>query len=256
MDSDSQKFWQQVLKQLQSQMTQATFDAWFANTAARLENHLLTVYIPNQYAKEWLENRLFNTISQTVNKLAGTSLELQFEVNGTNGHTAETRPGSGEIAISLVSFDPMQRGYLVTPHYIVRFWQPYLGQDPFTLWFSLRSFGYNAEKNAWPSIKTLADICFNGNRHRILGRTAAGRSKEKIGALEILENERIVWVKREGKGRMTKYVFRVLESLPLLTPIQVSTLSPNLQDAHTRFIKQSEINLQEWEQLTLPTLLE
>lgn len=256
MDRDIKVFWQQVLEQLQMQMTQATYDTWFANTAAQLENGVLTVYTPNEYAKDWLENRLFNTISRTVNDLAGKSLELQFVIKNTNGHTPEASPGPGEIAISLVSFDPMQRGFLVTPHYIIRFWQPYLRQDPFTLWFTLRSFGYQAERNAWPSIQTLADICFNGNRHRILGRAASGRSKDKIGALEILENERIIWVKREGEGRMTRYTFRVLESLPLLTPAQVSKLSPRLQEAHARFIKQSEIDLKEWEQLTLPSLLE
>ena len=256
MNSDSKIFWQQVLEQLKLQMTQATFDSWLANTAAQLDQGILTIYTPNEYAKDWLENRLYSTVSRTVNGVAGGPLQLQFVINGNNGHTTETHPGPGEIAISLVSFDPMQRGYLVTPHYIVRFWQPYLGQDPFTLWFTLRSFGYQAEKNAWPSIQTLADICFNGNRHRILGRAASGRSKDKIGALDILENERVVWVKGEGEGRMTRYTFRILESLPLLTPTQVSNLSPRLREAHARFMKQSEVDLKEWERLTLPTLLE
>jgi hypothetical protein len=172
-----------------------------------------------------------------------------------SGAPALPAPGPGEIAVELVEFDPTKRGFVMTANYAIRFWQPYLGQLPFSLWQTLRSFAFRADEDAWPSIQTLADICANGNRHAILGRARRNGRKPIVGALETLENERIVWVLHSGSGRMTRYHFRVLGSLPLLTPGQIQRLTPRLQEAHERFLQRCAIDYEEWKQLTLPSLM-
>lgn len=107
----------------------------------------------------------------------------------------------------------------------------------------------------WPSIQTLADTCAGGNRHAILGRRACRGHRAQVGAVEILEREHVAQVIVKGTGPTTRYLFRIQEALPLLTPTQVGRLSPTLRQAHDRFIRQCQIDHQEWQRLTEATLL-
>jgi len=78
------RFWTQVLTQLETQMTTATFEAWVKET--RLigrEGSSFTVAVANPLAKDWLEHRLMTVIRRTVINLVRT----------VEGHT----PGEVEI---------------------------------------------------------------------------------------------------------------------------------------------------------------
>lgn len=280
---EDQQIWSRALEDLELQLPKATFDTWLMGTTADLDGDTLTVLVGNTFAEEWLEYRLRDRIEAAVAACAGRPLTVVFAIKSANhddagnpgrvqspaeappelvegqppgsGAPALPAPGPGEIAVELVEFDPTKRGFVMTANYAIRFWQPYLGQLPFSLWQTLRSFAFRADEDAWPSIQTLADICANGNRHAILGRARRNGRKPIVGALETLENERIVWVLHSGSGRMTRYHFRVLGSLPLLTPGQIQRLTPRLQEAHERFLQRCAIDYEEWKQLTLPSLM-
>jgi len=252
--------WEEIKTELQLQLPRATFDTWIKDTkAVHFDGKTLIIAVPNPFALDWLSNSLQAVISRTASRIAKAPVTLRFQAMtqtkpSDNGREPEPRPG--EIAVELVEFDPTKRGWVQASNYAIRFWQPYLGPLPFALWLTLRSFAFHADRDTWPSIQTLADICANGNRHRILGRATRKGRAAQTGALQVLENERIVWVKRFGSGPTTSYRFRVLESLPLLTPQQVRKLPRTLQEAHDRFVRQCSIDYEEWEQLTLPTLAE
>ena len=157
----------------------------------------------------------------------------------------------------MVAYDPTVRGWVMTANYAWQFWLAYLGAVPFALWNTLRSFPAAYQKKHrpfWPSIQTLADIITGGDRKRLLGREACAGRGRTVGALEVLERERVVWVQRRGQGTSMRYMFRVLDHLPLLTPAQVATLSERLQERHARELARCEVDREEWEQLTLPTL--
>jgi len=239
-----------------------------------VDGDTLTVTVANTFGQEWLDQRLRPKIEAAVADTAGRPLNVVFAVKTTNhiddGDLDDGRPpsqqpsdpadstlpapGPGEIAVELVEFDPTKRGFVMTANYAIRFWQPYLGSRPFALWLTIRSFAFRADDDSWPSIQTLADIVANGNRYAITGRAACNGRKATTGDLQILEEERIVWVLRDGEGSGMRYHFRVLNSLPLLTPAQVKQLPGNLQAAHERFINRCSIDYQEWRQMTLPTL--
>ncbi len=69
-------FWQQVLGQLQLQMTQGTFDTWLKGTRLIARDGLrFTVEVKNDFAKDWLENRLFRTIHRTIANLVRSDAE-------------------------------------------------------------------------------------------------------------------------------------------------------------------------------------
>ena len=245
--------WQATLGELQLQMARETFNTWLKPTqAAELNNGTLTVRVPDGYVQEWLSSRLLNTIERTVASVAGRELEVKFIVGlvieppSTSAHqVAAPEP---RASVELVEYDPTKRGFVQTSNYAIRFWMPYLGAGPFSLWLALRSFAYDASKVTWPSVKTLAAIVANSDRQRLIGRRKRGQWMP--GYLEKLEQERVIWYQRTGNH----YKYRVLASLPLLTPDQVQTLPANIQEAHERFVRHCAIDYEEWVQLSLPTL--
>ncbi len=78
--------WNESLKQLEMQMTQATFETWLKKTCAApgSSNGNLVINVKSAFAKDWLENRLFETINRTVVDVAGRSIQIEFVVVGPN----------------------------------------------------------------------------------------------------------------------------------------------------------------------------
>ncbi|MEJ2753036.1 MAG: DnaA/Hda family protein [Chloroflexota bacterium] len=73
--------WKATLGELELQMTRATFNTWLKD--ARLlgeENDEYIVGVRNDYAKDWLENRLFDTILRTLSAIVRRPVNLRFVV--------------------------------------------------------------------------------------------------------------------------------------------------------------------------------
>ncbi len=74
--------WQEALSRLQMQMTQATFDTWVKNTQLiSYQNNKVILGVESAFAKDWLENRLLNTINRTLNNILGYEVSVEFVVN-------------------------------------------------------------------------------------------------------------------------------------------------------------------------------
>lgn len=79
---NADQVWQAALGQLQMQMTQATFDTWVKDTRIVSQNEdKLIIGTKSAFAKDWLENRLFSTISRTVTSVIGRPVNIQFTVD-------------------------------------------------------------------------------------------------------------------------------------------------------------------------------
>ncbi len=252
--------WPAALESLRGQMAKATYDTWFSNTTATIDGDILTIHVGNSYGVVWMQQRLHDTISRAIANVAGREIEVRYEVGGgpeepASEPRARPTPEPGEFSVSLVSFDPAHWGQIVTQRYVLVFWQPLLGYS-FRVWQTLRAFAWTGEAEGWPAIQTLADICANGNRVRLLGRAERIDRKAQVGALEILAQTRIIHVRTQGKGRRTQYFFRVLENLPLLTPRQVEGLTPALQQRHKEWLWKCSIDYEEWQQLSFESLIE
>jgi len=85
--------WQAALNELELQMTKATFSTWLRPTellawepqgddSGRTKTHLV-LGTPNEYVKDWLENRLYTPIQRTLSGIAGQPVEIEFLVSGT-----------------------------------------------------------------------------------------------------------------------------------------------------------------------------
>ncbi|NLT42581.1 MAG: chromosomal replication initiator protein DnaA [Anaerolineae bacterium] len=80
---EAAQLWQTAQGELQVQMTRAMYDTWLRNTEAlSLEDGVLTVSVRNSFVKDWLENRLLDTVERVVASVTGQPLALQFVVDG------------------------------------------------------------------------------------------------------------------------------------------------------------------------------
>ena len=81
MVKSAEQAWQTTLAQLQLQMTKATFDTWIRHTQViDCENNTFVIGVKNDYAKDWLENRLLGTIKRALGNTAGRSVQIKFIV--------------------------------------------------------------------------------------------------------------------------------------------------------------------------------
>lgn len=79
---DAQVFWDLILKDLALQMTQAAFHAWLQPTRViGIADGILSIQVPNERIKDWLENRLCGKIQETVDYYASDPLEIRFVAN-------------------------------------------------------------------------------------------------------------------------------------------------------------------------------
>ncbi len=75
------QIWQTSLRELQLQMTKATFDTWLKNTRAiSHEGEIFIIGVPNALARDWLENRLLTTVERTLVGIIGHPVEVEFAV--------------------------------------------------------------------------------------------------------------------------------------------------------------------------------
>lgn len=73
--------WQQVLQELEMQMTRATFDQWLRGSRmVQLEPDRIVVEVRDNYALEWIKRRLSPTVTRTVQGIIGRPIDVSFVV--------------------------------------------------------------------------------------------------------------------------------------------------------------------------------
>jgi DNA-binding transcriptional ArsR family regulator len=77
--NEMHRLWARCLRDLQLQMTRATFDTWLRGSRVEEagDGHL-TIAVRSVYAVEWLQNRLLPVIQRTVTRHAGDVIKITF----------------------------------------------------------------------------------------------------------------------------------------------------------------------------------
>jgi hypothetical protein len=71
--------WQAAQGELRLQMTKATFDTWVRNTwLVSCQDDVFVIGAQNEFAREWLENRLLTTVKRTLVGIMGHPVEVRF----------------------------------------------------------------------------------------------------------------------------------------------------------------------------------
>jgi chromosomal replication initiator protein len=78
---DAKQVWRAALGELQVSLSPANFETWLKETALiAVDDNRFRVAVPNGFAKDWLENRYRSLISQTLARVVGYSVTVDFEV--------------------------------------------------------------------------------------------------------------------------------------------------------------------------------
>ena len=87
--------WQQVLDQLQNQLSRPTFETWIKPARAQdLSERLLVITTPNPFARNWLQKHYIGTIATVAQDVLGRPVDIQVVVD-----VGETAPGSSELGV-------------------------------------------------------------------------------------------------------------------------------------------------------------
>ena len=72
--------WENVLQSIKnnSDISKPSYETWFANTKAELNDNTLTVIVPNDFSMMWLEEHYGNLIFETVEEVMGKSIEINL----------------------------------------------------------------------------------------------------------------------------------------------------------------------------------
>lgn len=110
MDNMLGGLWQQVLDQLQTQLSRPTFETWIKPAQAQeLSDTTLTITTPNPFARNWLQKHYITTIAEVVKNILGHPVDICVVVDAealqSNGNESTTEantmswpsPSSGPV---------------------------------------------------------------------------------------------------------------------------------------------------------------
>ncbi|MDQ3996134.1 MAG: chromosomal replication initiator protein DnaA [Gemmatimonadota bacterium] len=78
---DAKQIWRAVLGELQISLSPANFETWLKETAlVEIDDNRFRISAPNAFARDWLDNRYRPLISQTLARVVGGSVQVEFVV--------------------------------------------------------------------------------------------------------------------------------------------------------------------------------
>jgi chromosomal replication initiator protein len=92
---DAKQVWRAALGELQVSLSPANYETWLRDTAlVDVDDQRFRIAVPNGFAKDWLETRYRSLISQTLARIVGYSVQVEFLVN-TVAETSHEANGNG-----------------------------------------------------------------------------------------------------------------------------------------------------------------
>ena len=89
---DAKQVWRAALGELQVSLSPANFETWLRETTlVDVDENRFRIAVPNGFAKDWLETRYRSLISQTLARIVGYSVQVEFVV-GTDPDASAADP--------------------------------------------------------------------------------------------------------------------------------------------------------------------
>ena len=118
---DAKQVWRAALGELQVTLSPANFETWLRDTAlVDVDDTRFRISVPNGFAKDWLESRYRSLISQTLGRIVGYGVQVDFIVepaatdgDATSGTEASSATGAdrGEaVGSAAVGAELLARG--------------------------------------------------------------------------------------------------------------------------------------------------
>jgi len=80
VDSHDQEIWPHILTILQSRVSKPSYDTWMKSTKAIFYERTAVILTPNNFTKEWLENRYIKMIALAIEEYTGIEHDVTFEI--------------------------------------------------------------------------------------------------------------------------------------------------------------------------------
>ena len=97
---DARQVWRAALGELQVSLSPANFETWLRDTQlVDVEDQRFRIAVPNGFAKDWLESRYRSLISQTLARIVGYSVQVEFVIGPTPESPAEPNAGGPEATV-------------------------------------------------------------------------------------------------------------------------------------------------------------
>ena len=78
---DAKQVWRAALGELQVSLSPANYETWLRDTQlVDVDEQLFRIAVPNGFSKDWLETRYRSLISQTLARIVGYSVQVEFLV--------------------------------------------------------------------------------------------------------------------------------------------------------------------------------
>src|SRR5690625_1806651 len=91
--------WNSALKEIEKKISKPSFDTWLKNTKAeKLSEDILTVNVPNEFARDWLEGRYTKLIADILFELTGAQLTTKFIIPESTAEIEERNQAPKQIA--------------------------------------------------------------------------------------------------------------------------------------------------------------
>lgn len=73
--------WNKALEAMEAKVSKPSFDTWLKATKAEIiQNDTITITAPNEFARDWLENRYIKFIAETLQDITGAELKVKIVI--------------------------------------------------------------------------------------------------------------------------------------------------------------------------------
>jgi chromosomal replication initiator protein len=104
---DAKQVWRAALGELQVSLSPANYETWLRDThLVDVDDQRFKIAVPNGFAKDWLETRYRSLISQTLARVVGYSVQVEFVVAGTQ----DAQEQAAAVAAQPVRLEPTRVG--------------------------------------------------------------------------------------------------------------------------------------------------
>jgi chromosomal replication initiator protein len=104
---DAKQVWRAALGELQVSLSPANFETWLRDThLVDVDEQRFRIAVPNGFAKDWLETRYRSLISQTLARVVGYSVQVEFVVAAAG----ESQAPAATVVAQPVRVEPTRVG--------------------------------------------------------------------------------------------------------------------------------------------------
>src|SRR5439155_22590500 len=95
----AKRVWRAALGELQVTPSPANFETWLRDTAlVEVDDTRFRISVPNGFAKDWLESRYRSLISQTLGRIVGYGVQVDFVVGPVDSPLDDKDGGADETS--------------------------------------------------------------------------------------------------------------------------------------------------------------